>query len=129
MTASAFMSKAIQAAASARALLDRSDTDGACNRAYYAVFNAACAALLAAGYEVGKTHSGVLNAFHQHLVRTGEISKDDGQLLKRIETFRYIADYSENEVDWLDAEEMVLEAERFVTTLQLVIERPEPTVK
>lgn len=43
------MAKAMQAAASAKVLLDAGDTDGACNRAYYAMFDAARAALLASG--------------------------------------------------------------------------------
>jgi hypothetical protein len=34
----ALMAKADRACASARALLDLSDVDGACNRAYYAMF-------------------------------------------------------------------------------------------
>ncbi|WP_424219798.1 HEPN domain-containing protein [Azovibrio sp.] len=34
------MAKAAQAAASAKVLLDTGDTDGACNRAYYAMFEA-----------------------------------------------------------------------------------------
>lgn len=41
--------KAEQAAASARLLLDTGDLEGACNRAYYAMFDAAKAALLSVG--------------------------------------------------------------------------------
>lgn len=37
----ALMQKADRALASARLLLDAGDTDGACNRAYYAMFDAA----------------------------------------------------------------------------------------
>ena len=40
------MAKAVQAATSAKVLLDTGDADGACNRAYYALFDAARAALL-----------------------------------------------------------------------------------
>ena len=47
MGAAVLMAKARTACASARTLLDRQDTDGACNRAYYAMFDAARAALLA----------------------------------------------------------------------------------
>jgi uncharacterized protein (UPF0332 family) len=43
------IAKAIRAAESAHALLKLEDADGACNRAYYAMFEAARAALLAAG--------------------------------------------------------------------------------
>jgi uncharacterized protein (UPF0332 family) len=39
------MQKAARALDSARLLLDAGDTDGACNRAYYAMFDAARAAL------------------------------------------------------------------------------------
>jgi uncharacterized protein (UPF0332 family) len=40
------MAKAAQAVASARVLLETNDADGATNRAYYAMFDAAQAALL-----------------------------------------------------------------------------------
>jgi HEPN domain len=52
MTAPALMAKARTACESARALLERKDCDGACNRAYYAMFDAARAALLATNAEV-----------------------------------------------------------------------------
>ncbi len=82
MKAKDLMAKALQAAASAKVLLDTGDADGACNRAYYAMFDAARAALLASGYEVGKTHKGVLNAFSEHLVKSGLLPKEMGRLLK-----------------------------------------------
>ena len=62
MNAKNLMAKAVQAVAPARMLLAFGDADGACNRAYYAMFDAARAVLLASGYEIGKTHSGILNA-------------------------------------------------------------------
>ena len=68
------MLKATQAAESARALLTRSDADGACNRAYYAMFDAARAALRVAGHDVGKTHRGVLNAFNRSGLRAAKPS-------------------------------------------------------
>ncbi len=40
------MTKAERAAVSAKLLLEAGDVDGACNRAYYAMFDAARAALL-----------------------------------------------------------------------------------
>jgi uncharacterized protein (UPF0332 family) len=42
---SELMAKAWQAGTSARVLLENGDMDGACNRAYYAMFEAARAAL------------------------------------------------------------------------------------
>jgi uncharacterized protein (UPF0332 family) len=120
------MAKAAQAAESARALLDRGDADGACNRAYYAMFDAARAALLAAGHDIGKTHRGVLNAFNDRLVKDGPMPKEAGRLLKHAEAFRYVADYSDNAVDLTDAREMVEKAETFVVTVRSILERRPP---
>jgi len=47
LRAKELFTKAQTAAASARILLNAGDVDGACNRAYYAMFDAARAALLA----------------------------------------------------------------------------------
>ena len=49
LTSITLMAKAERACSSARALLDLGDVDGACNRAYYAMLDAARAALLASG--------------------------------------------------------------------------------
>ena len=46
LTPQVLMTKADRACTSARALLDLGDVDGACNRAYYAMFDAARAACL-----------------------------------------------------------------------------------
>lgn len=79
MNAQSLMTKARIACESARALLERQDSDGACNRAYYAMFDAARAALMATNAEIplniGKTHSGVLTAFSQHLVKNGPVPR------------------------------------------------------
>jgi uncharacterized protein (UPF0332 family) len=114
MIAQDLMAKAIQALASAKVLLDTGDADGACNRAYYAMFDAARAALLAAGYDIGKTHKGVLNAFSEHLVKNGPLPKEMGRLLKQAETRRYVADYEGDPVRISDASQTVEQAEIFV---------------
>src|SRR5260364_63562 len=48
-------------------------------RAYYAMFDAARAALLASNApvksDIGKTHRGLMNAFSEHLVKSGRIPK------------------------------------------------------
>lgn len=118
MKAEDLMTKALQAAASAKVLLDTGDADGACNRAYYAIFDAARAALRASGHDVGKTHKGVLNAFSDRLVKNGPLPKEMGRLLKHAETFRYVADYEGDNVELSDAREMVEQAETFVAAMQ-----------
>lgn len=118
MNAKDLMAKALQAVASAKVLLETGDADGACNRAYYAMFDAARAALLACGQEVGKTHKGVLNTFSEHLVRDGPLPKEVGRLLKQAETRRYLADYEGSPVEISDALEMVGQAEAFVAEIR-----------
>lgn len=122
LTPEALMAKAVRACASARALLDLDDVDGACNRAYYAMFDAARAALLASGAPVkphiGKTRSGLISAFGEHLVKNGPISKEMGRLLKRAEEIRIVADYKSDSVELVDARELVEQAEVFVATIR-----------
>jgi uncharacterized protein (UPF0332 family) len=48
LTPEALLMKAVRACGSAQALLDLGDVDGACNRAYYAMFDAARAAQVGA---------------------------------------------------------------------------------
>ena len=123
LTVEALMSKAIRACASARALLDLDDVDGACNRAYYAMFDAARAALLASGApvqpDIGKTHSGLIAAFGLHLVKNGPVPKELGRLLKRAEEIRLVADYKGDSVEFDDAREMVEQAEIFVDAMRI----------
>ncbi len=64
-----YLGKAERSLAAARILLRENETEGACNRAYYAMFAAAHAALWAAGARedgaIIKTHSGLVAAFAQ----------------------------------------------------------------
>ncbi len=116
------MAKAVRACASARVLLELDDVDGACNRAYYAMFDAARAALLASGALVQphrtKTHGGLIAAFGLHLVKNGPISRELGRLLKRAEEMRLVADYTGGSVELDDARELVGQAEVFVEALR-----------
>lgn len=122
LTPAALMAKAERACASARALLNLDDVDGACNRAYYAMFDAARAALLASGapvrQDIGKTHSGLINAFSEYLIKNGPVPKEMGRLLKRAEEIRLVADYKGDSVELSDTQEMVEQAEVFVSALR-----------
>lgn len=122
MTAQNLITKAQQALASSIILLESGDPDGACNRAYYAMFDAARAILLETGYDVGKTHKGVLNAFSEHLVKTKRLPKELGRLLKQAETRRYVADYEGDPVAIGDAEETVGQAKIFVSEINRLLE-------
>nr|WP_184355812.1 HEPN domain-containing protein [Rhizobium sp. BK602] len=116
------MAKAEQACKSARPLLELGDADGACNRAYYAMFDAARAALFASGRlareDIGKTHRGLINAFSEYLIKNGPISKDMGRLLKRAEEIRLVADYTGELIELSDAREIVGQADVFVSAMR-----------
>lgn len=118
MNSKDLMIKATQAASSASNLLGDGDTDGACNRAYYAMFDSARAALIQAGQQVGKTHKGVLTLFSEQFVKTGAVTKEVGKSLKKAETFRYVADYDSASVDLSDAQELVTLAQDFVNLVR-----------
>ena len=69
-----FLSKAERALVGAHTLLRSGDSEGACSRAYYAMFDGARAALMVSGEGTGnamRTHRGLIAAFGQNLVRTG----------------------------------------------------------
>ncbi len=116
------IAKADRARASARLLFEAGDVDGACNRAYYAMLDAARAALLAAGApvapDIGKTHNGLISAFSQHLVKNGPVSKDMGRLLNRAQEIRQVADYKGGSVELSDTREIVAQAEVFVAAMR-----------
>lgn len=122
VTADALMAKAKRACASARLLLNAGDVDGASNRAYYAMFDAARAALLAANApvpaDIGRTHGGLISAFALHLVKNGPVSNELGKALNRAEEIRLVADYKGDMVEFEDAREIVDQAEVFVEAIR-----------
>lgn len=122
MKATELMRKARQAAESARALYAISDMDGACNRAYYAMFDAARAALIQAGApvqaEIAKTHGGLITAFSLHLVKPGLLPLNLGRAINRAEDLRLLADYTSDPMDAEQTLWAVEQAEHFVSTIQ-----------
>lgn len=122
MKAQELLEKATRAASSAKLLLDTGDTDGACNRAYYAMFDAARAALLASGAPIGsevpKTHSGLITAFSLHLVKTGQVSVELGKAFNKVEDLRLVADYKGDPIETEDAAWAVQQAQKFVQTMK-----------
>jgi uncharacterized protein (UPF0332 family) len=87
LTPQALLAKACRALASAKLLLARGDVDGACNRAYYAMFDAARAALLTVNApvpsELARTHSGLITAFGLHVVKPGLVAVERGRALSK----------------------------------------------
>ncbi len=123
MTAAAtYLAKAEAALAGARLLLQSGDADGACSRAYYAMFDAARSALVVVtGADASapiKTHNGLIAAFGQQVVLTGHVAAEHGQALNRAQKLRLLADYSGDPVPQDAAAAVVSQAEAFVAAIR-----------
>jgi len=117
-----FMSKAESALVSARLLLNAGDSDGATNRAYYAMFDAASAALAWAGavttQDRHRTHGGLIGNFGLHLVQTGRLDTEFGRSLNRVQELRLTGDYLAEPVPLDRARRAVQEADTFVAAVR-----------
>ena len=119
---SVYIRKADAALSTARLALNAGDADSACNRAYYAMFDMAHAALLASGAEMLdkpiKTHNGLIGLFGLHLVRSGNIAAEHGHAFNRVQNFRLVADYEGDFVRIEDATWAVERAEAFAVAIK-----------
>ncbi len=122
MTAKELFDKAATALSSAQLLFKSGDFDGTCNRAYYAMFDAARAALLVAdGNESAlaiKTHGGLISAFSLRLVKSGAVSLELGKSFNKVEDLRLVADYKGDPVETEQAQWAVDQAKIFVEVLR-----------
>jgi uncharacterized protein (UPF0332 family) len=124
------MDKAEKALGSARILLDAGDSDGATNRAYYAMFDAAIPALSWAGVGLAqdqhRTHGGLIGSFGLHLVQTGRLPAELGRALNRVQELRLTADYLAEPVPLEKARWTIEEAIGFVAAVSAVLLQPKP---
>lgn len=86
------LERADQSLEAAMELAGKGYYDIAASRAYYAVFYASTAALLAEGLELSK-HSGVIASIHREFVRTGKLSRVQGRDLNWLFELRSVGDY------------------------------------
>jgi len=122
VTPDQLMGKATRAVASARLLLNDGDVNGACNRAYYAMFDAARAALLVLvpGIDPAlvKTHGGLISMFSLHFVKPGILPVELGRSLNRAHEVRLIADYVGEEVSVEQARSVIEHAALFTEAIR-----------
>ena len=86
----------------------------AISRAYYAAFYAAEAALAVLG-ETRSKHSGVVSAFSELLVKSGELAQNEGRLLRSLFDRRAGADYDiDDEPSAADASLAIADAQAVV---------------
>lgn len=126
MTAPLWLARAHRSLRSARLLLDDGDADRACSSAYYAMFYAVRAALTHVGEgerALGKTHSGMIAAFHQFLVRTDLLDARHGRALTTEFHRRLIADYEATGLAPEAARTAIDNAEDFVAAVDAFIAR------
>lgn len=119
------LAKAERALTSADLLLSAGDPEGACNRAYYAMFDSARAALLhiSPDFIEIKTHGGLISAFSLHLVKAGHISVELGKVINATEDMRVAADYKSEPINPDSAEWAVAQAHRFVDAVHQFVVR------
>ena len=117
----AFVRRAERALATAHVTLDAGDAEAAVNRAYYACFYLAQAALLGVGEEP-KTHKGTHSRFGLHFVASGPLSTADGRILTDAAATRERSDYDAFAItDTAAAADLVTDAERFVAAVRALL--------
>jgi uncharacterized protein (UPF0332 family)/predicted nucleotidyltransferase len=116
------LQRARQALQSANTLLSTGDLNGAVNRAYYAMFYAAHAALAHRGVEAASSkHGKVVGLFGQHLVKTRLLPRSLGASLNQMLELRQKADYGGTGVSPVDAERGLSQAEAFIAAVERLI--------
>ncbi len=125
LTVAGYMRKAERALDEGRLLLRDEKTEGACSRAYYAMHDAAHAALLATGHEtpdaIIKTHHTLIAEFGKKLVLGGQIDASLGRAFNKVEEMRLLADYSADPPPLDKTQGVVEQAEAFVAAIRILI--------
>lgn len=121
-----FLAKAEEAANAAEAMLESNLLDSAASRAYYAVFHAARAAVVAAGLsgpDRNWSHEAIQGGFaqltHRRKIYSSQLLSDLPHLL----TVRLLADYAVESVSSKQARIVVKKAREFVTQVAKEIVR------
>ena len=107
--------KATSALRAARLLLQEGFTDEAVSSSYYAIFHMARAMLIRHNISLPKTHTGLIAAFSERYVKSGQLSSEFGRHLNKLEDARLIADYSADTIDAELAADCLLKAEQFLS--------------
>ena len=113
--------KAQAAARSARLLSEAGDPDGAINRAYYATFGAARAALATVRFAQAssKQHGTIYRRFDNLFVQERGLDPALGRaLVQRLSSARAAADYGRSQLSTEAAQRALGEAERFLVAVE-----------
>ena len=120
-TKGSFFLKARRTLQTAVINLDDDDPEAVTNRAYYAAFYAATAALLEVG-ETPRTHGGTLNRFYFHYVTTERIPKHIGITLGYAFKARQRADYEAFAIfDGMATADLIKDVTTFVDVVESLL--------
>ena len=122
------MAQARIAVKSAHALLAMGDTNGAINRAYYAMCNAAKGALahIDEKLAVAETHATIIRRFGRHVLVERGLDRSLGRHLNSTEELRIAADYDSDAVDVSVARAVVGRMDDFVVAVEQFISGTSP---
>ena len=109
-------------------MLALGNMEGACSRAYYAVFYAAQAALIVEGFgdEVSsiKTHTGLLGFFSRRLIKTGRLAIGLSKTLNKLHDLRLSADYLTEASSREEGIAAIEHAETFLQGISVMLPKP-----
>ncbi|NOZ06141.1 MAG: HEPN domain-containing protein, partial [Chloroflexi bacterium] len=101
----------------------QSTTNDVVSKAYYAMFYASRALLLAVGEDPHK-HKGVVTLFGKRFVKVGLADKRYGKTLAKAQTLRPLCDYEvRKRATMEEAQRSIAEAEDFVAEARQILER------
>jgi uncharacterized protein (UPF0332 family) len=93
----------------------------AASRAYYAMFYAAQAILLTKGFAFSK-HAGVIAAFGQHFVKTGEVPPEYHRHLIQGMELRHVGDYGRSdEISAEQCDEQIRRSQDFLLLAERIL--------
>ena len=121
--------KAVEAAAAARLLFEAGHYNGAANRAYYAMFDAARAYLRKMhGINSGalKRHATLIEKFSLLAIMSGEIDKSHGRALSRAFDDRIVADYGDRTIGEAEARTLLEKMDAFLAAIKTHLESRTP---
>lgn len=112
------LEKADKMLSDAAMLIEAGRLDSAADRAYYAMFHAAQAALSFVGVKAPRTHRGLRSQFGERLVTTGLIDREFSRDLTKAHEVRLESTYEAYAaMDEGEAKALLGMAERFVTRM------------
>lgn len=121
MKTAPLIEKAERALTEARLLLDAGHADGAASRLYYAMRQAAAAALTARGLAVPKDHGRLIGTFSEAFVKYGPLPRELGRALNLAAELRARADYWEESVPLARVATALASAEAFIDAVRRIV--------